>query len=81
MRVLAVIPARWGSTRFPGKPLASLAGRPLVEHVYRRAGQARLVDRVLVATDDSRILEAVKEFGGEAVLTAGTHPSGSDFPK
>jgi 3-deoxy-manno-octulosonate cytidylyltransferase (CMP-KDO synthetase) len=78
MRVLAVIPARWGSTRFPGKPLATLAGRPLVEHVYRRAGQARLVDRVLVATDDSRIMEAVKQFGGEAILTAGTHPSGSD---
>jgi 3-deoxy-manno-octulosonate cytidylyltransferase (CMP-KDO synthetase) len=78
MRVLAVIPARWGSTRFPGKPLASLAGRPLVEHVYRRAGRARLVDRVLVATDDSRILEAVREFGGEAILTAGTHSSGSD---
>jgi 3-deoxy-manno-octulosonate cytidylyltransferase (CMP-KDO synthetase) len=78
MRVLAVIPARWGSTRFPGKPLASLAGQPLVEHVYRRAAQARQVDRVLVATDDSRIQEAVRKFGGEAVLTAATHPSGSD---
>jgi 3-deoxy-manno-octulosonate cytidylyltransferase (CMP-KDO synthetase) len=76
--VLGVIPARWRSTRFPGKPLALLAGRPLIEHVWRRARGARLLDRLLVATDDPRIAEAVRVFGGESVMTAPDHPSGSD---
>jgi CMP-N-acetylneuraminic acid synthetase len=66
---IVVIPARYESTRFPGKPLALLAGRPMIEHVYRRAIEARGVSRVLVATDDERIAEAVRRFGGEAVMT------------
>lgn len=75
--VIVVIPARWGSTRFPGKPLAEIAGKPMIEHVYRRAAQARGVERVLVATDDTKILKCVREFGGEVVLT-GEHRSGTD---
>ena len=76
--VLAVIPARFSSTRLPGKILANIAGRPMIEHVYRRASQSRLVDAVLVATDDERIVKAVRAFGGAAVLTRGDHVSGTD---
>jgi 3-deoxy-manno-octulosonate cytidylyltransferase (CMP-KDO synthetase) len=78
MRTIAVIPARFESKRLPGKPLADIHGKTLVEHVYTRASQATRVDRVLVATDDARILDAVKAFGGDAVMTASSHPSGSD---
>lgn len=78
MRTIAVIPARFHSQRLPGKPLADLGGRPLVEHVYRRSSEARLVDRVLVATDDSRIRDTVTAFGGECVLTSPKHQSGTD---
>ncbi len=77
MRVVAVIPARFGSTRFPGKPLADLAGRPLIEHVYRRTSLAA-VEEVIVATDDRRIEEAVLGFGGRCVMTDPGHQSGSD---
>ncbi len=76
--VLAVIPARWGSTRFPGKPLAKLLGHPIVEHVYRRTRRARLVERVVVATDDGRIADEVRVFGGEVCMTRSDHPSGTD---
>ena len=76
--VLAVIPARWGSTRFPGKALADLAGRPMIEFVYRRTLRAHRVDRVLVATDDERIAGAVRAFGGEAYMTRADHQSGTD---
>lgn len=76
--VLAVIPVRWGSTRFPGKALADLSGLPLVEHVWRHATAARSIGRVVVATDDERILAAVIGFGGEAIMTAADHPSGTD---
>jgi len=75
--VLAVIPARYASTRFPGKPLADIGGRPMIEHVYRRAAAAS-VDGVLVATDDQRIADAVRGFGGVAVMTRDDHPSGTD---
>ncbi|MFQ5789467.1 MAG: 3-deoxy-manno-octulosonate cytidylyltransferase [Acidobacteriota bacterium] len=78
MRTIAVIPARFRSQRLPGKPLADIAGRPMVEHVYRRVQQAALVDRVLVATDDERVLEVVVSFGGECVMTSPHHPSGTD---
>jgi 3-deoxy-manno-octulosonate cytidylyltransferase (CMP-KDO synthetase) len=78
VRVLAVIPARWGSTRFPGKPLALIDGRPMVELVYRQVERARRVDRILVATDDFRIRGSVEGFGGEAMLTSTAHASGSD---
>jgi 3-deoxy-manno-octulosonate cytidylyltransferase (CMP-KDO synthetase) len=76
--VLAVIPARYHSTRFPGKILADIAGRPMVEHVYRRASAARLVHAVIVATDDERIAAAVRGFGGAAIMTRADHVSGTD---
>jgi 3-deoxy-manno-octulosonate cytidylyltransferase (CMP-KDO synthetase) len=73
-----IIPARYESTRFPGKPLARLAGKPMIEHVYRRASEAHGVTAVIVATDDDRILQAVTAFGGKAVLTLASHPTGTD---
>jgi 3-deoxy-manno-octulosonate cytidylyltransferase (CMP-KDO synthetase) len=76
-RVVAAIPARWGSTRFPGKALAELAGEPMIAHVVRRARSARTVDHVIVATDDERIAAAASAGGAEAVMT-GAHPSGTD---
>ena len=76
--IAAIIPARWGSTRFPGKPLHLLAGKPLIQHVWERARKARHVDTVIVATDDARIAEAVSGFGGEAVMTSTRHRSGTD---
>jgi 3-deoxy-manno-octulosonate cytidylyltransferase (CMP-KDO synthetase) len=75
-RIVAVIPARYESSRFPGKPLALIAGRPMIEHVYRRAAAA--VRHVLVATDDTRIVAAVERFGGQVRLTSGSHRSGTD---
>jgi len=75
---VAVIPARYGSTRFPGKALADIAGRPMIEHVYRRASAARHVDAVLVATDDRRIADAVMKFGGNVRMTRATHATGTD---
>lgn len=75
--IIVVIPARWGSTRFPGKPLIDIAGKPMIEHVYRQASRARGIDKVLVATDDTRILKCIREFGGECILT-GEHRSGTD---
>jgi len=77
-KIIAVIPARYGSTRFPGKPLAPLLGKSMIEWVYIRASRFKLLDRVIVATDDQRIERAVKEFGGEAVMTAPDHPTGTD---
>ena len=76
--VLAVIPARWGSSRFPGKVLAPLAGRPLLLHVVEGVARAARVVDVLVATDDERVAAVVREAGHEAVLTSADHPSGSD---
>jgi 3-deoxy-manno-octulosonate cytidylyltransferase (CMP-KDO synthetase) len=76
-RVLAIIPARYASTRFPGKPLAPILDRPMVQHVYERTVRTPSVSRVIVATDDARIAEAVRGFGGEALIT-GEHRSGTD---
>ena len=76
--VTAIIPARWGSTRFPGKPLVMLRGKPLVQHVWERANRAKLVDRVIVATDDMRIAETAFDFGAEVALTSPKHPTGTD---
>jgi 3-deoxy-manno-octulosonate cytidylyltransferase (CMP-KDO synthetase) len=76
--VLAVIPARYHSTRLPAKILADIAGRPMIEHVYRRAAAARLVHGVIVATDDDRIAAAVRGFGGAAIMTRADHVSGTD---
>ena len=78
MSVTAIIPARYASTRFPGKPLASETGKPLIQHVYEAVARARRVDRVLVATDDERIAAAVRRFGGEATMTRPDHASGTD---
>jgi 3-deoxy-manno-octulosonate cytidylyltransferase (CMP-KDO synthetase) len=75
---VAVIPARYQSTRLPGKPLADIGGRPMVEHVYRRACEARTLSRVLVATDDLRVFETVRAFGGEVVMTSPLHRTGGD---
>ena len=77
-RAIGIIPARYGSSRLPGKPLADLAGKPLVWHVVERARRSHRLDRVLVATDDERIRDAVAERGGEAVLTSPEHRSGTD---
>jgi 3-deoxy-manno-octulosonate cytidylyltransferase (CMP-KDO synthetase) len=76
--VVAIIPARYQSTRFPGKSLALIDDRTMIEHVHRRASEASSVDAVLVATDDRRIAEAVDRFGGTAVLTRADHASGTD---
>ena len=76
--VLAVIPARYHSTRFPGKVLVDIAGRTMLEHVYRRASAARSVDAVLVATDDHRVVDAVDRFGGVCCLTSSEHATGTD---
>lgn len=77
-KVVALLPARWGSTRFPGKPLHLIAGKPLLQHVWERCSKARCVDEVVVATDDMRIAEAAFEFGAEVALTSKKHPSGTD---
>ncbi|HBS29318.1 MAG TPA: 3-deoxy-manno-octulosonate cytidylyltransferase [Phycisphaerales bacterium] len=76
-RALAIVPARMGSTRFPGKVLASETGRPLIAHVVEGARRARGVSRVVVATDDERVRRAVESFGGECVMTSPDHPNGT----
>jgi 3-deoxy-manno-octulosonate cytidylyltransferase (CMP-KDO synthetase) len=76
--VIAIVPARYQSTRLPGKALADIAGRPMIEHVYRRAAAAASVSRVIVATDDERIAAVVRGFGGDAVMTSPAHQSGTD---
>jgi 3-deoxy-manno-octulosonate cytidylyltransferase (CMP-KDO synthetase) len=78
MRATAIIPTRFGSTRFPGKPLAAETGKYLIQHVWERVAEARRVGRCIVATDDARIMAAVASFGGEAVLTGAAHQSGTD---
>ncbi len=77
-RALGVIPARYGSTRFPGKILASLDGKPLVEQVWRRVVRAERLDRVVVATDDERIAAVCRAFGADVAMTSADHPSGTD---
>ncbi len=77
-KILGIIPARWGSTRFPGKPLHLIAGKPLVQHVWDRCQLCKNLDSVVVATDDQRIADAVEAFGGQVALTASDHPSGTD---
>lgn len=78
MQIIALIPARYGSTRFPGKPLAPILGRPLIQRVYEQARLVPELDTVWVATDDERIRDCVLSFGGQAVMTRADHPSGSD---
>ena len=76
MRFIGIIPARYASTRFPGKPLAMLCGKTVIERVYCQA--KKMIDDVYVATDDSRIYETVVSFGGKAVMTSTEHRSGTD---
>jgi 3-deoxy-manno-octulosonate cytidylyltransferase (CMP-KDO synthetase) len=78
MAVVAIIPARYGSTRLPGKPLARIGGKPMIQHVYESAARANALDRVLVATDDRRVEETVRGFGGEVMMTSKKHASGTD---
>jgi 3-deoxy-manno-octulosonate cytidylyltransferase (CMP-KDO synthetase) len=77
-KVVAIIPARYHSNRFEGKPLAPIMGRPMIQHVVERARQVELLSRVVVATDDERIAAAVRSFGGEVVLTRPDHATGTD---
>jgi len=74
---IAIVPARLGSTRFPGKVLADSTGKPLIQHVCESAAKARSIGRVVVATDDRRVLDAVRRFGGEALMTSADHPNGT----
>jgi 3-deoxy-manno-octulosonate cytidylyltransferase (CMP-KDO synthetase) len=76
--VVIIIPARYGSTRLPGKPLVTLAGTPMIQRVYERAKLAKLATRVIVATDDDRIIKAVQTFGGEARMTRSEHRTGTE---
>ncbi len=78
MRAIGVIPARYESSRFPGKVLAELLGKPLIQYVYEEALKANTLEDLLVATDEERVLKAVEDFGGRAVLTAKGHKSGTD---
>jgi 3-deoxy-manno-octulosonate cytidylyltransferase (CMP-KDO synthetase) len=78
MKITAIIPARYGSTRFEGKPLVDILGKPMIQHVYEGVLQSKLIDEVMVATDDERILEAVKNFGGKGMMTSPNHLTGSD---
>ena len=77
-KIVGIIPARWGSTRFPGKALHGIAGKPLIRHVWERCLEADCLDQVVIATDDMRIAEAGFNFGAEIAVTAADHPSGTD---
>jgi len=78
MKITAIIPARYGSSRFEGKPLVDILGKPMIQHVYERVLQAKLITEVIVATDDRRIFEAVQRFRGRVVMTSRRHSSGTD---
>lgn len=78
MKIVAIIPARWGSTRFPGKVLTPIAGKPMISRVWEKAKAAKNIDDVIVATDDDRIADTVRDFGGHVEMTRSNHESGSD---
>jgi 3-deoxy-manno-octulosonate cytidylyltransferase (CMP-KDO synthetase) len=78
MKTVAVIPSRYESSRFAGKPLADICGKPMIQHVFEAAMRAEVIDQVVVATDDARIVDAVKDFGGTVLLTDTRHRSGTD---
>jgi len=78
MKIIAFIPARYDSTRFPGKPLAIILDKPMIQHVFQNATSCPEVSDVIVATDDERIFQCVHDFGGKAVMTGKRHPSGTD---
>jgi 3-deoxy-manno-octulosonate cytidylyltransferase (CMP-KDO synthetase) len=77
-KAVGIIPARWGSTRFPGKPLHKIAGKPLLRHVWERCRRAKSLDTVIIATDDMRIANAAFDWGAEVALTSPRHQSGTD---
>eukprot|EP00002_Diphylleia_rotans_P039067 TRINITY_DN8978_c0_g1_i1.p1 TRINITY_DN8978_c0_g1~~TRINITY_DN8978_c0_g1_i1.p1 ORF type:complete len:251 (+),score=51.88 TRINITY_DN8978_c0_g1_i1:63-815(+) len=81
LKAIVVIPARYASTRLPGKPLCDIMGKPMIEHTYRSCQKAKLIERIVVATDDERIKDAVIRFGGEVVMTRPECPTGSDRVK
>ncbi len=76
--IAGIIPARYASTRFPGKPLVKIEGKTMIHRVWEQAMKSKSLSRVVVATDDNRIAQHVKDFGGEAIITASNHPSGTD---
>src|SRR5437899_1410929 len=78
MRIVVVIPARMGSTRCPGKPLASLNGKPMVQWVYEAAKRARIPNETVIATPDEEIIQAARAFGADAILTSHNHETGTD---
>lgn len=78
MAIIAIIPSRYSSTRFPGKPLALINGRPMIQHVYERVKTVPNIDKVVVATDDKRIADTVEGFGGVAIMTSNEHQCGTD---
>ena len=78
MKIIGVIPSRYSSTRLPGKPLVKIKGKPMIQRVYEQAKKSKLLDEVIIATDDKRILECAGNFGGKAVMTSSGHQSGSD---
>ena len=78
METIGVIPARFGSTRFEGKVLKDLCGKPVIQHVYERAKKAKMLDDLIVAADDDRIIKAVEKFGGKAIFTSKSHTTGTD---
>ena len=78
MKILALIPARMGSSRFPGKPMAEILGKPMIGHVYDRVSECEILTKTVVATCDQEILEYIKSIGGEAVITSNTHERASD---
>lgn len=78
VKTIAIIPSRYDSTRFPGKPLVDIGGKPMVQRVYEQAAKASSIDEVYVATDDQRIASVVTGFGGKVVMTSASHPTGTD---
>ena len=78
MKVLGIIPSRFGSSRFPGKPLIDIAGKSMIQRVYEQASTSSLIDKLVVATDDLRIYDHVKDFGGEALMTSSEHENGTE---
>lgn len=78
MKIIGIIPARYSSSRFPGKPLVDIAGKTMIQRVYEQAKKSSLLTEVIVATDDERIYKAVKSFGGQVSMTSADHPSGTD---
>lgn len=77
-KIIGLIPARWASTRFPGKPLHIIAGKPLIQHVWERVSRCKTLDAIAIATDDERIEKTAKAFGARVIMTRSDHPSGSD---